>query len=472
MTQTSWAARLYTEAGQRHLATEELPDEGLAPVTKAAQRLIHTRLHPHPRRSCDTQPFVVMHGHYGGWGAQIHVYGVALGFAVEHGAQFVLSPNVTFSKNHWCDSSSSWCDRFDRTLQNWVRPLSSCTAADALQGSSTGRVVNCYGAVRHRGTPTGVGNNIPWCTVPLGWPSNPVLREPPRIVMPLTGLEAVNAKHKIPFGTNDTLYAGPWLNLGAAGGFLPSVLREELLRVRPGMSLYEMRYWWRAQAAAYMLRPSERTVERLAARRRNDSTLIRFPDAHDDLVPRGNADGAVRTLPVGSMSAHVRQGDKQAEHRMPGIESYFEAAKLALANMPLGATRLIFVSTEKDLWQNLTLELAQFTLKSQNESCVHSQVAEREPLNCGPFKSRWQGAMTDLPQTRTIEDDVERFLLDLMIALECDLFLGVRASNWNRLIDELRCVWVPKCTNPFYELGGFYNHVATMNGMATSYLGW
>ena len=34
--------------------------------------------------------------------------------------------------------------------------------------------------------------------------------------------------------------------------------------------------------------------------------------------------------------------------------------------------------------------------------------------------------------------------------------MQARLSNWNRLIDELRCTWVPKCLHPFYEVGGPY----------------
>ena len=39
------------------------------------------------------------------------------------------------------------------------------------------------------------------------------------------------------------------------------------------------------------------------------------------------------------------------------------------------------------------------------------------------------------------------------MALECDAWVGTRGSNWNRLIDELRCVWVPKCAQPYVEVG-------------------
>jgi hypothetical protein len=45
-------------------------------------------------------------------------------------------------------------------------------------------------------------------------------------------------------------------------------------------------------------------------------------------------------------------------------------------------------------------------------------------------------------------------LLQLLMSLEADAWVGTRSSNWNRLIDELRCVWVDKCPNAFVEVGG------------------
>ena len=46
-----------------------------------------------------------------------------------------------------------------------------------------------------------------------------------------------------------------------------------------------------------------------------------------------------------------------------------------------------------------------------------------------------------------------RWLLQLYMALKCDVFVGTRGSNWNRLIDELRCIFVDKCQQPFLEVG-------------------
>jgi hypothetical protein len=44
-------------------------------------------------------------------------------------------------------------------------------------------------------------------------------------------------------------------------------------------------------------------------------------------------------------------------------------------------------------------------------------------------------------------------LLQLLMALEADAWVGTRGSNWNRLIDELRCVWVVKCQGVYVEAG-------------------
>jgi hypothetical protein len=59
-------------------------------------------------------------------------------------------------------------------------------------------------------------------------------------------------------------------------------------------------------------------------------------------------------------------------------------------------------------------------------------------------------------QWKALEDRLTPFythLLKLTLALEADAWVGTRNSNWNRLIDELRCVWVDKCHHPYVEVG-------------------
>ena len=46
-----------------------------------------------------------------------------------------------------------------------------------------------------------------------------------------------------------------------------------------------------------------------------------------------------------------------------------------------------------------------------------------------------------------------QWLLQLFMQLESDVWVGTRGSNWNRLIDELRCTVIDKCLNTYLEVG-------------------
>lgn len=226
--------------------------------------------------------------------------------------------------------------------------------------------------------------------------------------------------------------------------WMPSELEDRLMRVAPGMSQYERRYWWRAQGAAYLLRLNDRTISRLAALRRNESaTFYRFPPGADHPIKRQD-DANEYLFPPGTISAHVRQGDKGMELKPIPLESYLLAAEAAVGANPLGIRRLIFLSSENPL--NVLL------LKNFSKA-----------VGVGYLSTTWYGVASEIPRHNSngnvqgaffgFEFMIERWLLQLLMALECDVFIGWRASNWNRLVDELRCVWVPKCSSPFYEVG-------------------
>ena len=48
---------------------------------------------------------------------------------------------------------------------------------------------------------------------------------------------------------------------------------------------------------------------------------------------------------------------------------------------------------------------------------------------------------------------MHEWLLQLLMALECDAFVGTAGSNWNRLIAELRCIWIDRCDTAYLEVG-------------------
>ena len=71
---------------------------------------------------------------------------------------------------------------------------------------------------------------------------------------------------------------------------------------------------------------------------------------------------------------------------------------------------------------------------------VYSSRIDR--LNSGPI---------DQMNSFGAAEMVPLWILQLFMALECDAFIGTRGSNWNRLIDELRCIYLPKCAQPFHR---------------------
>ena len=77
---------------------------------------------------------------------------------------------------------------------------------------------------------------------------------------------------------------------------------------------------------------------------------------------------------------------------------------------------------------------------------TYSSVIPR--MNSGPIqqleRSGDKGGRSFLSHT---------WLLQLWMALECDAWVGTRNSNWNRLIDELRCTLVDKCNGIYLEVG-------------------
>ena len=55
-------------------------------------------------------------------------------------------------------------------------------------------------------------------------------------------------------------------------------------------------------------------------------------------------------------------------------------------------------------------------------------------------------------------DKPAEWMLQLLMAIEASYVLGTRGSGWNRMIDELRCIWVD-CRTPYIEVGPFEDWV-------------
>jgi hypothetical protein len=204
---------------------------------------------------------------------------------------------------------------------------------------------------------------------------------------------------------------------------------------RPAPHAMELKFWWRAQGAAFLARLNDETVAAIRELRTNRSAIVvssgasaapqhprssmvgpGWPPARELDLAAGLRMAAAFPFERGMTSLHVRHGDKGTEMTLAADEAYFAAAEALVLLNPMGLVRAAFISTEDPAtlaaasqerrgWAMMWYELPRIN------SNGHDQIA-RLPLAKGFLTRAW--------------------LLQLLMALECDAWVGTRGSNWNR----------------------------------------
>jgi hypothetical protein len=231
--------------------------------------------------------------------------------------------------------------------------------------------------------------------------------------------------------------------MGVASPTVPAALSALLRSEAPGMSEAEMKYWWRGQSVAYLMRFNHDTVREVRRMRKDPSLVVVAPDNRTLVAASSSSSSSSSSVrvpfPPGLVHAHVRHGDKYTEMTLQGTARYLAAAQALVITQPTAFRRILFVSTEDEA----VLSEAQDAAKD-GWSIVHSDIKRS---NSGPLAQ-----VLDLGKDRA-GYTTRTHLLQLLMSLECDAWIGTRGSNWNRLIDELRCIWVDKCKQPYVEVG-------------------
>jgi len=195
------------------------------------------------------------------------------------------------------------------------------------------------------------------------------------------------------------------------------ILFEKLLHCAPVGS---KKYWWRQQAACFMVRPNERTIGMMDHWARE----IRSVDGYG-------------IAPCGSASMHIRHGDKGREMELFSLDKYLEKLDYLRQNNNFPITSLplpIFVSTEDD-------EVIRQMLTMNNTKNINFFWLQEELHNGNMKELKLQGP------NRILKD-----LTTLRMALTSFAFVGTLRSNWNRLIEELRSTVGQRARAPFYDL--------------------
>ncbi|CAI5518549.1 unnamed protein product [Closterium sp. Naga37s-1] len=126
-------------------------------------------------------------------------------------------------------------------------------------------------------------------------------------------------------------------------------------------------------------------------------------------------------LPRPIVSVHVRQGDKAGEMRLLPLRAFVAAAQHMRRNAP----------NLNHIWLSTEMQSVIEEAKEQHRDWTF--LFTQNP--------RQEGAMTMHEYEAAVGADVLVGLsfVNLIIASQCDYFVGTLGSNWNRLIDELRC---------------------------------
>ena len=231
------------------------------------------------------------------------------------------------------------------------------------------------------------------------------------------------------------------------GGIVPAPLRQALYDAIPDISDAAAKYWWRAQSVAYIMRLNDATLARVRQLREDAAMISLWPRDRED----GSAGGALSAaaaaklpLPAGAIHAHIRHGDKYTEMVLQGTARYTNASvDLALAQ-PFTLRRILYISTE----DAAVLGEAEAHLAGSPGGGPWSVISYRiRRSNTGPLTQ-----LLDLGAD-TAGNTTISHLQQMVMSMEADAWVGTRGSNWNRLLDELRCVWVDKCGLPFTEVG-------------------
>ncbi|CAF0757579.1 unnamed protein product [Didymodactylos carnosus] len=234
----------------------------------------------------------------------------------------------------------------------------------------------------------------------------------------------------------------PWHRFRA-----PSLFTHALIQhTSAPLTSTAVKYWWRGQATGFILRLHNASLAKIRALRLDPFMHVGFTV--------NKTSNTFQSLPVPfplpphSFSMHIRHGDKASEMRLIPLKEYVEEAEWFAKQNPNSYHKSAFLSSEDpavfEEAKSITYVTFDYGLTSPNENWIwYMSKIKRE--NIGP--------MQQLDVFGNRSDMTLSWMLQLFMALECDGYVGTLNSNWNRLIDELRCIWMDNCMHPYLEVG-------------------
>lgn len=235
-------------------------------------------------------------------------------------------------------------------------------------------------------------------------------------------------------------------------GICPAFLAEAMKLVYPDITANALKVWTRAQMVGYSARLRHAVIESLYVLRQDMTMSQGWSQGSTEITPF--------PLPPNTWSMHIRHGDKGREMKLVPFEAFARAAEqytvgtirkstyttdeLQMMN-PLQSRKYAFVSSEDaSVFEELKQSVSFIETETTHNLAWHWWYSNIPRINSGPLQQLYSSS------NRTAMTVI--WMSQLFLALECDAFVGTRNSNWNRLIDELRGVWIGSARAPFLEV--------------------
>lgn len=379
--------RLYGFGGRKNWLEyiHSLDDDGLSPLTKFTQRVIFDHQFPDPSDCKNKKYIVVVHPENSGLGELTHYIGSVLGRAIEFDRIVIWDTRNSTRRTgwHYFDVGCAGQGELD-TLDCLFEPLTSCDYRYSNENNSV---------------------------YTIGWED---------------GLDKTE----------------PWHRFHAPSLFTHALLRHASVPLTPTA----VKYWWRGQASAFVLRLNSKSLARIRVLRLDPNLHVGFTINKTTGVLESVA--VPFPLPPHTFSIHVRHGDKGREMRLIPFQEYAEEAEWFAKQNPNSYYKSAFISSEDpnvfEYARNIARLTFDYGLTSPNENWIW-YMSKIKRLNAGP--------MDQIKAFQNRSTTTLSWILQLFMALECDAYVGTLNSNWNRIIDELRCIWVDHCKQPYLEIG-------------------
>jgi len=205
-------------------------------------------------------------------------------------------------------------------------------------------------------------------------------------------------------------------------------------------------------------------------------TWIRAEDTHLALLKQGAAE-PLPELPPGSVSVHVRHGDKLIEMDLLPLARYVqEAERLASGDQNIPVLDTSIASSDQTFFYPKQAFAQRTMFVSTEDPDVIMDAMALTRSNDNPWKvaftqeNRTNDILMDMVMRKSAGKATLESFLNLELALEADAWVCTLQSNWCQLIDELRMTIGGKASFPYVNIRSTLN--AAFLEIRNSYVYW